>query len=68
MTEPEFLLETAAGEPAMETSEAPHSWDPSGRNAPATKLDWTECLPFRQVRGVEVASDPERPLQGSAES
>jgi hypothetical protein len=68
MTEPELLLETAAGEPAMESPEAPHSWDPSGRNVPATKLDWTESLPFRQVRGMQVASDPKRPLQGSGES
>jgi hypothetical protein len=56
MTEAEYILETAAGNaiPA-EPPDAPHSWDYAGRNVPAAKLDWTECLPFRQVRGVDLS-------------
>jgi len=65
MNAPETLLDTE-GAFAEETSpaappEAPRSWDPAGRRVPAAKLDWTECLAFRQVRGVDVAPDPERP-------
>jgi len=62
MTEPEFFMETwVASKPGLaESTEAPHSWDPAGRNVPAAKLDWTECLPFQQVRGMEVTPDPER--------
>jgi hypothetical protein len=61
MTEAEQLLETLAGKRApLDPPDAPHSWDPAGRNVPAAKLDWTECLPFRQVRGVEVSWDTER--------
>jgi hypothetical protein len=67
MTEPDTLLETAP-EAATETPEAPHSWDPAGRKIPAAKLDWTESLPFRQVRGVVVSPDPERPLPGTDEA
>ena len=60
MTEAEYLLETVAGNGApADPPEAPHSWDPAGRNVPAAKLAWTECLPFRQVRGVEVSLEAE---------
>ena len=65
MTEPETLLDPAP-ETAAETQEAPHSWDPAGRKIPAAKLDWAECLPFRQVRGIEVAPDPEHPFSHEA--
>ncbi len=60
MTEPEILSDIESiREPGLDgTSEAPRSWDPAGRDVPAAKLDWTESLPFRQVRGMEVA--PER--------
>jgi hypothetical protein len=65
MTEAEYILETEERNaiPA-DPPDAPHSWDPSGRNVPAAKLDWVECLPFRQVRGVEVNLDPERSPAG----
>jgi hypothetical protein len=59
MTEAEYFLATLPETPVpAETPEAPNSWDPAGRNVPAAKLDWTECLPFRQVRGVDVSQDP----------
>jgi hypothetical protein len=66
MTEAEHILETRAGEglPAQ-PPDAPNSWDPSGRNVPAAKLDWTECLAFRQVRGIEVAWETDPPAGGS---
>ncbi len=62
MTQREFSPETdGAREPGFaDLEEASHSWDPAGRNVPAAKLDWTECLPFAQVRGVDVALDPDR--------
>jgi hypothetical protein len=61
MTEAELLLETPAGKAVpAEPPEAPHSWDPAGRNIPAAKMDWTECLRFRQVRGIELSPDPDR--------
>lgn len=71
MNAPETLLETEDGSSPEETSpamtlEAPRSWDPAGRRVPAAKLDWTECLAFRQVRGVDVAPDPERPADESS--
>lgn len=61
MTQREFSPETdGAREPGLaDLEEAPHSWDPAGRNVPAAKLDWTERLLFPQVRGVEVALDPD---------
>jgi hypothetical protein len=64
MIEAEYLLETAAadGIPAA-PPDAPNSWDPAGRNVPAAKLAWTECLPFRQVRGVEVSLESDRPSE-----
>ena len=61
MTEPETIAETAPGLPGAEIPEAPHSWDPAGRDVPAAKMDWLECLPFRQVRGMDVAFDRDRP-------
>jgi len=69
MTKPEILPETSSARQPIpgETPEAPHSWDPAGRKLPAAKLDWTECLPFHQVRGVVVAPDPER-YPGSEDS
>jgi hypothetical protein len=62
MTEPEILPEIdSKREPGLAGSaEAPHSWDPAGRDVPAAKLDWTECLPFRQVRGMDVVLGAER--------
>ncbi|MBW8888597.1 MAG: hypothetical protein JF616_12645 [Fibrobacteres bacterium] len=71
MTKPEISpkIEGARGPVLTEVAEAPHSWDPAGRNVPATKLDWTECLPFAQVRGLEVAPDrPDRALPGPGDS
>jgi len=62
MTPREFSPENhGAREPGIaDLEEAPHSWDAAGRNVPAAKLDWTERLLFPQVRGVEVALDPDR--------
>ena len=70
MTESELLLPTQAPRETVPvaTPEAPHSWDRAGRNLPAAKLDWTECLPFHQVRGVEIAPDTNRLFPGSAPS
>lgn len=73
MTEPKIPFANPADESAAEpTSEARHSWQTAGRNAaraeldwvPGTKLDWAECLPFPQVRGVEVAPGPDHPFPG----
>lgn len=80
MIEPEIPFATPPAGPSSEdgltaqaTSEALHSWHTAGRSEsgaeldwiPGTKLDWTECLPFRQVRGMEVASGPDHPFPGA---
>ena len=66
MTEPRTFTENAPDLPEAENPEAPHSWDPAGRDVPAAKLDWLESLPFRQIRGMDVA-DPDRPYRQPGE-
>lgn len=66
MTEPEIPF----------ANDARHSWHTADGNAsgaeidwiPGTKLDWAECLPFRQVRGVDVAIGPDHPFPGASKA
>jgi hypothetical protein len=77
MTEAEIHYANPTAEAAEKAMpEALHSWHAAGRNAPGaetdwipgTKLDWAECLPFRQVRGVDVAIGPDHPFPGATAS